>query len=253
MMEYRKRCYAYYSTLWEQMHTGSVKEYELFAKIATRKYKGLLPASKAALVIDVGCGAGHFLYFLQKEGYMCSSGIDVSQEQIDVARQMGVTGVEKADVFDYLGSHVGTYDMVIANDIIEHLTKDEIIQFLDLVHSSLREGGRILISTVNASSLFGAAAVYTDFTHEQAFTSTSLNQVLRICRFRNIDIRGDAPVAHDVRSATRVLLWSIIKSVLHAYQIIETGTGRGVWKRKLIFEPRLVAIAERSSEGQISP
>ena len=138
--------------------------------------------------------------------------------------------------------------MVIANDIIEHLKKDEVLEFLDLISKALKPSGRVLIATVNAQSLFGGRAVFVDFTHEQGFTPGSLSQVMRICNFKDVKVYGDGPVAYDWRSGLRTILWSLIKELLKLYSVIERGTGRRMWKHQNIYEPRIFAVGTKLDE-----
>ncbi len=159
---------------------------------------------------------------------------------------MGITDVEDADFFKYLPMHQGKYEMIFANDIIEHLTKDEVLKFLDLVYGALKPGGNFIIGTVNAASLFGAVTVYGDFTHEQCFTPASLTQVLRVCSFEDVSIYGESPIAHDLRSWIRKILWWIMKKCINVYLSIESGTGRGLWKQNIKLEPRMFAVGRKS-------
>jgi 2-polyprenyl-3-methyl-5-hydroxy-6-metoxy-1,4-benzoquinol methylase len=244
-MDYRQRCYKVYGLQWEQIHSSSKSEFELYAKKAKKTFLTFLPLKKSAKIIDVACGAGHFLYFLKREGYTNVHGIDLSRDQLDIARKMEITEVEEAELFEYLSKFSGEYEMIIGNYIIEHLRKDETLKFLDALYRVLQPGGKVLISTDNSSSLFGAAVPYIDFTHEQGFTLLSLTQVLNICGFVNIKIYGDKPAVYDFRSLVRAWLWRITKIVLKLYLIIERGTGRGLWKNPLILEPQMFAIAQK--------
>jgi len=245
-MNYRKRCYeSFITTHWNYAHSLSKEEFQLYAKVSKKRFKDILPADKNAKIIDIACGAGHFLYFLQKQGYVNTQGIDLSLEQIENAKKVGVKNLQKADLFEHLPKYKESFDMVIANDIIEHLTKDEVLIFLDLIYSSLLSGGLVLISTPNEQSLFGSAIRYCDFTHEQGFTPGSLSQVMRVCGFKGVSVYGEKPVAHDLRSTVRAGLWWCITNLLKFYSIIERGTGRNLWKRENIFEPRMFAVGRR--------
>lgn len=244
-MDYRKRCYDAYNLQWNQIHTLSKDEFELYAKVAKKRYLPFLPSDKSSQIIDVACGAGHFLYFLKKENYTNIKGIDLSKTQIENARAIGITEVEEANLFEYLPLYPEKYDMIIANDIIEHLTKDEVFKFLDTIHISLKPGGKILISTLNASSFSGNHLLYIDFTHEVSFTITSFIQVLRICGFENVKVYGNSPVVHDFKSLIHSILWNVRKKILGFYHLLEFGTGRGLWKFPVIFEPTMFAIGEK--------
>jgi hypothetical protein len=136
--------------------------------------------------------------------------------------------------------------MIIANDIIEHLKKDEIVDFLDLIYSSLKKGGLALIGTCNSMSLLGSITIFDDFTHETGFTPNSLAQIMQICNFNNIKVYGEYPVIHNFRSAIRMIICRIITSVLRIYTIIEKGNGRDFRKEWYIFEPRIFAIGEKN-------
>jgi 2-polyprenyl-3-methyl-5-hydroxy-6-metoxy-1,4-benzoquinol methylase len=245
-MSYKDRCYNHYvSTHMNYTQTSSVEEYNFFAKISTKRFREFLPNNKKAKIIDVACGAGHFLYFLQKEGYKNTRGIDLSEEQLEVAKKMKVKNVRMADLFTYLPKHPQSFDMIIARDIIEHLKKDEVIELLNLVYQALKLGGKVLIGTPNAQSLFGASTTFIDFTHEQGFTPQSLSQILRVGNFEDVMVYGEKSIIHDFRSAIRAGLWWCIEKTIKLYIIIERGTGRGLWKRYDIFEPRMFAIAKK--------
>lgn len=247
MEGYRERCYkSFITTHWKYTHTLSLEEYDFLVKIYRKRFKNILPKNRAVKIIDIACGAGHFLYFLQKEGYINACGIDLSKEQIETAQKMDVKNVEQADLFEYLPKYSGTFDVIVANDIIEHQKKEEVLSFLDLVYASLKPGGMVLVGTPNALSLFGSYSAHINFTHETSFTPESLSQVLRVCRFGDVKVYGEGPIGYDLRSKLRKVLWRIIKRFIKGYLVIERGTGRGLWKRNFILEPKMFAIGKKT-------
>jgi cyclopropane fatty-acyl-phospholipid synthase-like methyltransferase len=244
-MDYRERCYAaFVSKHWNYIHVLSREEFDFHAELYSKTYLAHLPADHQAPILDVACGAGHFLYFLKKQGYGNIAGIDISQEQLEIARKMGVSEVQKVDMFKFLAKHKGKYELIIANDIVEHLTKNEVIQFLDAVFAALRPGGRVIVNTENAASLFGASRVFIDFTHEQGFTPISLSQVLRVCGFDEVRIYPNSPV-HSFSSWVRVQMWKVVEGILKTFLAIECGLGRGMKKRDILLEPRMFAVAQK--------
>src|SRR5688572_16458406 len=50
--------------------------------------KGWLPDTVDAEILDAACGGGRFLYFLQGQGYQRVTGVDLSGEQVALARQV---------------------------------------------------------------------------------------------------------------------------------------------------------------------
>ena len=139
---------------------------------------------------------GHFLYFLEKEGYTNYWGIDISPTQIQFVRDNVTKRASVADVFDYLNTN-DTFNVIAANDVIEHIPRDKTLHFLALIYDSLEPNGLLLVKTLNMSNPFGLQLRYQDFTHEEGFTQYSLRQVLSSSGFQEIRIFGNH---HEIRT-----------------------------------------------------
>lgn len=116
--------------------------------------------------------------------------------------------------------------MIIALDVIEHYNKSELLTLLDAVCGTLKDTGVFLVQTPNANGPFGARHRYSDFTHELAFTPSSLSQALRIAGFKRIEFAPVAPIFHGIVSLIRWCAWKIIQLPLVVYLAIETGCFR---------------------------
>jgi len=143
-MEYRKRFYQKYVS--KQVRPGggdlSVADYQVWAQGAAKRFAGWLPVDRSASVLDMGCGAGNFLFTLQQLGYSNLTGVDLSPEQVTLARQWCPEAkVIEADVFDVLKGNPDHFALISGLDIIEHFRKDEVLPFLELVHGALLPGG----------------------------------------------------------------------------------------------------------------
>jgi SAM-dependent methyltransferase len=182
------------------------------------------PSDKNARILDLACGYGAFLYFAIQAGYHNGRGVDGSDEQVQKAKTLGVAGVSRGDIFDFLRAEPdASADVVICFDIIEHLTRDELLAFVDDIHRVLKPGGRWIIHTPNAESPFGGAMRYWDLTHEMAFTRTSLGQLLLSSGFRSCQSFDDTPVVHGGKSIIRWGIWKIIRGALRLWIAAETG------------------------------
>jgi SAM-dependent methyltransferase len=213
------------------------RDRRLFAAL----YRRFLPQARDAEILEVGCGSGSFLHFLRSEGYTHVAGIDVAEEQVALARTIGIRGVEVASALPYLAGHPAGYDFIVALDVIEHFAKDEILDFLDGVYGALRRDGVLLLRTPNADSPFHSWIRYADFTHEVAFTPASIRQVLRAAGFTGIRVVPLEPYVHGPASAARWVLWKVLKQVIRFYLLVEQGTpGSGV------FTSNLCAAARKS-------
>ena len=90
------------------------------------------PPDKDAAILDVGCGHGAMLYFARQAGYHNTAGIDCSAAQVAEAGRRGITGIIEGDVLQVLDTFPAeSQDVVIALDVIEHFTKDELLGCLD--------------------------------------------------------------------------------------------------------------------------
>lgn len=203
------------------------------------------PQDKAARILELGCGHGALLYALGLAGYKNARGVDGSPEQVEAARRLGIQGVEQGDLMTTLAATAAaSHDVVVAFDVIEHFTKDELILLVDEVRRLLKPGGRWIIHAPNAESPFGARMRYGDFTHELAFTSVSLAQLLCSSSFERVECFEDRPVPHGLKSATRAVLWQVIRLGLLGYIAIETGT----FDRCAVLSQNLLAVAYKNKD-----
>lgn len=199
-----------------------------------------LPAGKNAAIADLACGGGNLLYYLKKRGYTKIHGVDLSPPQVRLARQV-VPDVEEASLFDFLGEHPDAFDLITGLDIIEHLTKDDVLDFLDLCHGALRPGGRLVLQTPNAETPWGSALRYADFTHEVSFTPGCLARLLCLCGFQSPEARelGPVPKGYSGLSTLRYCLWRGIRLALGMWNRVETGMpGGGIFTRVFIISAR---------------
>jgi len=198
-----------------------------------------LPARRDAAILDVGCGYGSLLHFLQHQGYTNTAGIDVSPEQVAAARALGVRNVEVAGAEEYLARHAGAFDLIAALDVLEHFTKDEALRVADLLCAALRPGGRVLLRVPNGDSPFASWIRYGDFTHEVIYTPSSIRQLLRVAGFAGVEVYPLEPVVHGPASAVRWMLWQGIKQLVRLYLLVEQGTpGSGVFTSNLLATAR---------------
>ena len=200
-----------------------------------RSYFGrALPENKEAVLLDAGCGNGGFVYFLLSQGYTNVQGVDISLEQVEEAKRLGIQNVLCTDFFDFLEEKKKIYDAIFARDVIEHFTKDELLELLELFFHALKSGGRLIIQTPNLESPFGSGYRHCDFTHEIGVTRTSLAQVLRVIGFQEPSFYPTGPVPKGIKSAVRFILWKLIEGALRFYVLVETGTAQGIFTQNLI-------------------
>jgi hypothetical protein len=160
---------------------------------------------------------------LKQQGYTNGVGIDLSEEQLKIAKSYGLN-VHKEDLFDFFKSNAGQYELIFSSHVIEHLTKNEGVSYLMGMQSCLRSGGKVIVCTPNALSMFGFGYLGGDITHEVCHTPMSLFGLMEACGFKMIGVYPEWPVAVDFNSSVRVILWNIIKPLLRGLFVIQSGT-----------------------------
>jgi len=160
----------YFSSIFSHSNVFSQKEYQNSLSQFELNYEKFLPSLKKAKILDVGCGAGHFLYYLEKKGFTDFLGIDISPQQVGFCRENISQRVKQADAFEFLQGKESAFDAIVANDLLEHIPKEETIPFLKLVHAALKDKGIFLVRTPNMGNPFSLYPRYKDFTHEAGFT-----------------------------------------------------------------------------------
>jgi len=233
-LDYRTRIYENYASNFQDAPEAFNEAAAWHWGRAQRYYfRQWLPEDKNAKIVDLACGGGKLLYFFKRMNYTNVAGVDISPEQVKLARQV-TSDVEEANVLDWLEAHPASFDLITGFDIVEHFHKDEVLRFLDACYGALKPGGRLILQTPNAESPWGMSIRYGDFTHEVGFNPNALSRLLALATFRRIESRelGPVPTGHSLKSSVRWLIWQTIRGCLKLWNLAETGgAGSGVFTR----------------------
>jgi SAM-dependent methyltransferase len=200
-----------------------------------------LPAARDARILDLGCGYGEFVYFLQNQGYGRATGIDLNLQQVEVAERLGVRNIRRGDAQTALTGSGEEFDCITAIDVLEHVPKDQVLNVLDLIHHALRRGGRFICQVPNLAAFY-SPYFYMDFSHETPFTGSSLKQALELADFANVRVLPRGPVVYGVKSAVRFVLWKMISSGLRFVQTVEGGPHNPL---ESIYTATILAVADK--------
>jgi 2-polyprenyl-3-methyl-5-hydroxy-6-metoxy-1,4-benzoquinol methylase len=199
-----------------------------------------LPPDRSARIVDLACGAGAYLHYLRAAGYTNVSGVDVSPEQTDLARRLGISGVKRRDLLAELGeTDSGSVDAILMIDILEHLENAELFEVLDEVCRVLKQGGACVAHVPNAEGLYGMRVRYSDLTHERAFAPKSARQLFVTLGFKDVECFEERPVVHGLKSLMRRILWAAGTLPSRLLLAAETA-GRG-----FILSQNMIVIARK--------
>lgn len=116
------------------------KEYKRYYQFFKYNYAKYLPKDKEARIVDMACGIGETVNSLQELGYTNVTGVDFDIENVKFCKSQGLS-VEQGNIYDYFKDKKEKFDVVILNDIIEHIEKKAVISVLKEIRQSLNGGG----------------------------------------------------------------------------------------------------------------
>jgi SAM-dependent methyltransferase len=127
-------------------------------------------------ILDVGCGTGANLLMLSEFGD--AEGVDVSEDALAFCRARGLEKV-KLGAAEKLPYDDGTFDLVTALDVVEHLDDD--LAGLREMRRVLRPGGRVLLFVPTFMFLWGLQDDVSN--HRRRYRMPELGRVLEQAGF----------------------------------------------------------------------
>lgn len=235
----------YASYHFRRLYDYSLPEYERWTRKFRFEYKGTLPANRSSRILDLGCGGGRFLYFLQSQGYSNLTGVDTDDAQLAALRNVVDCEAHQANILEYLGSCKERFDLISCHHVIEHLPRDASQRLLRLAFEALAPGGKLILATPNANRPWAGWHMFADLSHDHLYTSSSLREVLEMIGFSSVELRPEGAVPWDLMGTLRWLLWKIWREPYLKF-IFTVDNGRGCLAgTKLIVTEGIIAIANR--------
>lgn len=170
--------------------------------------------NKEIKILDYGCGFGQIISSLKKEKYENIYGVDIEEKALEYCVSNSLN-VKRLNLEDLTNPFEFKFDIIILSHIIEHISKDKIIETLSLIKKDfLMQNGKLLISVPNAQSNTDCYWAYEDWMHTTLFTSGSIYYVLKASGFNNIEF-----IDIDCTLETRGLKKIFRKSFLKLYRL----------------------------------
>lgn len=238
-MKYREVIYGDYFS--NQVNKKKVDYQQLIAiqqKQLMRDIVPHLPSNTSSKIMDVGCGFGSMVYTAKNAGYTNIAGIDLSSEQVAVAHSLGLNEVKESSIEQWVATNEKV-DCLLAIDLIEHLSKDELVHFLAHVRRSLTTNGKVILRTPNMDAPLASVYAHGDFSHETFLNKNSALQLMQSTGFERIHVSGGIIHNQSSTNPLRALAWQLYKLKLKLGLWV---TGRQ-WN-EVVFEPNLIIVAE---------
>jgi 2-polyprenyl-3-methyl-5-hydroxy-6-metoxy-1,4-benzoquinol methylase len=182
------------------MKTLSEYNLEKYASLQTdlresrlKKVARLIVEENIGHILDIGCGNGGFSSRFIALGFTVH-GVDLTESQISAARGSGLIAKQHDIASSRLPYEDGTFDIVFAGEVIEHLV--DTTSFLKEIHRVLKSRGCVILTTPNLASfenrmriLFGVYPIWVEYKledgqgHVRAYTPRTLKLHLKSSGF----------------------------------------------------------------------
>jgi 2-polyprenyl-3-methyl-5-hydroxy-6-metoxy-1,4-benzoquinol methylase len=149
---------------------------------------------RGAAILDVGCAKGDLVRSLIESGFN-ATGIDISTDYVKKAKEAlgsicGEGRICVMDIVNYPSIH--HFDVIVMDNVIEHLAPDTIDDVLKKCHAMLKDNGYIILLTPHRFSgphdisfHFLTLGSKAEGLHLQEFSFTDLEKNLRSAGFRH--------------------------------------------------------------------
>jgi 2-polyprenyl-3-methyl-5-hydroxy-6-metoxy-1,4-benzoquinol methylase len=162
--------------------------YKLFFLFHKRNYFNRIPQNKDSEILVVSSGVGYFQNSLKTWGYSNVHGVDSNEDRVKYACNKGFDS-ECVNCFDFLEKVKNKYDLIFAEQEVNHLTRHEFQNFLNICHKALRVGGMLIINAANCANPFIATEYLgNNIDHYTSFTENNMKQFFSLTPFREIEV-----------------------------------------------------------------
>ena len=145
---------------WEVSNFGRLGKSEKCYFDAEMK-KANIDADRKMHVLEIGFGNGSFLTYAKKRRWDIV-GTEINKDLVEAARRLDFDSVCADDLSTFTD---GTFDLVVAFDVLEHVSQENLLTFLRAVKRILKDGGTFLARFPNGDSPFGLFNQNGDMTH----------------------------------------------------------------------------------------
>ncbi len=155
--------------------------------------------NKNLKVLEIGFGNGGFLTYAKEKAWNIY-GIEINNDLIATAKEKGF---QVYDSIDFL--HDGTFDLIVAFDVLEHIPSSDIIEFVNTIKSKLKKDGYFLARFPNGDSPIGMRNQNGDLTHVNAIGTEKVIQISRICDLKIHYLGGESSVIIKAKLSQTIL------------------------------------------------
>jgi 2-polyprenyl-3-methyl-5-hydroxy-6-metoxy-1,4-benzoquinol methylase len=143
-----------------------------------------------AKIFEMGFGQGSFLKWSKERGFV-PFGTEINSDLVELALKNNYDVCHSSeDIKAKIANQ--KFNVVVAFDVLEHLTKNEIIEFLQFAKQILAPGGQVVVRFPNGQSPFGRYYQYGDPTHVSVLSRVIIEQLALRVGFKVLIAKNSA-------------------------------------------------------------
>jgi SAM-dependent methyltransferase len=205
-------------------------------------YSSWLPENRDAAILDVGCGPGRVLAFLEARRYRRLEGFDRDPDAVAAARlRVAVPVVVENDWARFLANRTSAFTLVILKDVIYYVPRDEVVHHLRVVRQALRPGGRVIVEVFNGATFTGPFTALKDDAILWTPTEHTVRIFLERAGFSGVTVHAHRPPARTVRRRVFNLIARWWRVALRAIYVFERGLAE---ENPRILTTKIIGIGE---------
>jgi SAM-dependent methyltransferase len=176
----------------------------------------LSPGTANWRVLELGFGNGPFLGWCRGRP-IDYYGVEIDPAMRERARTFGVAVPDS--LFDSeLATLAGSFDLIAAFDVIEHIEQDQLAAVFSQIEKLLKRGGHFIAQFPNGDSPFGRVNQHGDMTHVTTLGRGKIHHLASLSKLTVVSIADPKRPWKNVglRNAARRMFGGLAKRVLEA-------------------------------------
>lgn len=163
-------------------------------------------------VLELGCGVGLFLAFLQAKGVVDFQGVEMDAKARDFMPASIADRVATESFETFFDTYEGpAFDRIVLLDVFEHFSHGEGVALLRKCLGVLGEGGQIILRVPNVGSPWGLQFQFNDLTHKSFYAPGNIRQLAMA-----VDLNCFACLPYTRGSTVRRMTNAMVERVFNA-------------------------------------
>ena len=177
--------------------------------------KANIKTDRKIRALEIGFGNGSFLTYARKKQWDIV-GTEINKDLVEAARRLNFDCICTADLSAFPDN---TFDLVVAFDVLEHVSQENLLTFLREAKRILKDGGTFIARFPNGDSPFGLFNQNSDMTHITIIGSGKVKYLANELDVELVFVGGEAqPLITGTLRRTIHGLFSIpIKKIINLF------------------------------------